>query len=172
LTDQSLGAEEKEMFSVPREFTHPETGSETQSVVLIAEDDEDDFLLIKEACREAGLVYDLHWVKDGEELIDYLFRLDERKKSGETAYPGLIILDLNMPKVSGFEALREIKTHPSLRKIPIIILTTSQSEDDVVQAYDLGVNSFIQKPIRFESMVDVFRTMDRYWFKVVKLPRV
>ena len=162
----------KEEFSVPREFASPDAGNDrTHSVVLIAEDDEDDFLLMKEACIEAGLVYELQWVKDGEELINYLFRLDDKKTSEGVTRPGLIILDLNMPKVSGFEALREIKAHPTLRKIPIIILTTSQSEDDVTHAYELGVNSFVQKPIRFEGMVDVFRTLDRYWFKIVKLPR-
>lgn len=147
----------------------PENGREP--TVLIAEDDEDDFLLIEEAFKEAGLTYGLEWVKDGEELVDYLFALTRQGGSSDHVEPALIILDLNMPKVSGFEALAQIKAHPTLRKIPVVILTTSQSEDDVLQGYDIGVNSFIQKPIRFESLVEVIQTLDQYWFNIVKLPR-
>lgn len=160
----------EEEFPMLKDFAWKDANNALNSCVVIAEDDEDDFLLIKEAFKEAGLNYELHWTKDGEELLDYLFALDDKNGFEGRTKPGLIILDLNMPKVSGFEALREIKSHPSLRKIPVVILTTSQSEDDVIQSYDLGVNSFIQKPIRFETLVDVIHTLDQYWFKVVKLP--
>lgn len=160
----------EEEFPMLKNLTCNGANNDLKICVVIAEDDEDDFLLIKEAFKEAGLGYALHWTKDGEELLNYLFALKDENESENEAKPRLIILDLNMPKVSGFEALHEIKSHPNLRKIPVVILTTSQSEDDVTQAYDLGVNSFIQKPIRFETLVDVIQTLDQYWFKVVKLP--
>ncbi|MFQ5716104.1 MAG: response regulator [Nitrospinales bacterium] len=156
---------------IPEKLPEVKSGNGNSYTVLIAEDDEDDFLLIEEAFKEADLMYGLHWVKDGEELVNYLFALIHQDGSGNYVEPALIILDLNMPKVSGFEALAQIKAHPRLRKIPVVILTTSQSEDDVLQGYDIGVNSFIQKPIRFESLVEVIQTLDQYWFNIVKLPK-
>lgn len=136
------------------------------SAFLLAEDDEDDYLLTLEALKDAGVPNAVHWVRDGEALMDFLGR-------GETVDPpiGLIILDLNMPRKDGREALREIKCHPLHRRIPVIVLTTSQAESDIAQSYDLGVNSFIRKPGRFSELVEVFRELSHYWFKTVTLPQ-
>ncbi len=130
---------------------------------LIAEDDEDDYLLTLEALKDAGVDNAVHWVKDGEALMEFLAR-------DEIPPIGLIILDLNMPRKDGREALREIKNHPRHRRLPVIVLTTSRAEADVAQSYDLGVNSFIRKPSRFHELVEVFRELSHYWFKTVTLP--
>ncbi|MBI4383270.1 MAG: response regulator [Nitrospinae bacterium] len=135
-------------------------------VILIAEDDEDDYLLTMEALKEAGVNNHVHWVKDGEELMNYLGH-DNGDSIGKT---GIILLDLNMPKKDGREALKEIKANPVLRRIPIIILTTSKAESDISHSYDLGVNSFIQKPVRFFEFVKVIKVLSQYWFDIVKLP--
>jgi len=146
-----------------------ESDSEAPIFILIAEDDEDDYLLIEEAFTEVSSRHKLVWVKDGEALMDRLSSKNNGSPNNSLV-PNLILLDLNMPKISGFEALQEIKSNNNLRRIPIVIFTTSQSEDDVVHCYDLGVNSFIQKPIRFETLVDVIGTLCQYWFKIAKLP--
>ncbi|NIQ00433.1 MAG: response regulator [Nitrospinaceae bacterium] len=137
--------------------------------ILIAEDDEDDYLLTMEALKEAGVHNDVHWVKDGEELLDYL---DTAVTNGNGNGPrlGMILLDLNMPKKDGREALGDIKAHPSLKKIPVVIMTTSKAESDITQSYELGVNSFIQKPVRFHDLVHVIKVLADYWFDTVKLP--
>lgn len=136
--------------------------------IIIAEDDEDDYLLVKEAFKEAGANHPLHWVKDGEELIQYLSRVSSGDE--ETKIVGMILLDLNMPKKDGREALKEIKNSPLWRSIPILILTTSNAESDILNTYDLGVNSYIQKPVRFPELVEVAKSIVDYWFKTVKLP--
>ncbi len=136
--------------------------------VLIVEDDDDDYFLIKEAMGEAHVENPTRRVKDGEELISFLSDNEKDKKSG--FHPGLIILDLNLPKKSGREALAEIKSNALFRKIPVIVLTTSNAKEDISQTYQLGVNSFIQKPLRFEQMVEFFSVMSKYWFHFVELP--
>ena len=107
---------------------------------------------------------------DGEELLDYLHRRDQFANPADSPRPGLILLDLNMPRKDGREALREIKADPTLRSIPIVVLTTSKQEEDILRTYDLGVNSFITKPVTFEGLVDVIKTLGRYWFQLVALP--
>ena len=109
-------------------------------------------------------------MEDGEELMDYLLQRGKYSDSENSPRPGLILLDLNMPRMDGREALKEIKSNPELRSIPIIALTTSHSEDDIARVYQLGANSFITKPVSFESLVETIRCMGRYWFEVVKLP--
>lgn len=141
----------------------------SQNNILIVEDDEDDYFLIKEAMEMAHMDYRHSWVKDGEELMNYLHRLKKGGKDGTN--PSLIILDLNLPKKSGREALSEIKSNPELRSIPVLILTTSNAKEDISRSYDLGVNSFVQKPLRFEQMVEFFSVMNKYWFHFVKLPQ-
>ena len=136
--------------------------------ILMADDDEDDCLMAKEALEEAKVANDLHFVEDGEELMDYLYR--RGKYSRDTPRPGLILLDLNMPKKDGREALKEIKGDPDLRQIPIVVLTTSKAEEDIYKTYDLGVNSFITKPISFEGLVDLMKTLAKFWFEIVELP--
>ncbi|MFC1671889.1 response regulator [Planctomycetota bacterium] len=129
--------------------------------ILMAEDDPDDRMLARDALEEARLVNHIDFVEDGEELMAYL---------REEPPPGLILLDLNMPKKDGREALAEIKADPNLRHIPVVVLTTSKEEEDVARTYDLGVNSFIVKPVTFESLVDIMKAIAKYWFEIVRLP--
>ncbi len=136
-------------------------------VILMADDDEDDRQNTAEAFREHHLANDFYTVNDGEELMEFLHR---RGKYRDAPRPGLILLDLNMPRKDGREALREIKSDPSLRQIPVVILTTSREEEDILRTYDLGANSFITKPVGFESLVELVDTMGRYWFQLVELP--
>jgi len=138
--------------------------------ILMADDDEDDRLLAKEALVEAKLACDIYFVEDGGELLDYLNHRGKFSNEGDAPRPGLILLDLNMPKMDGREALKAIKSDPNLMKIPIVILTTSKAEEDVHRTYNLGVNSFITKPLTFEGLVDVMKALDNYWFQIVKLP--
>ena len=138
--------------------------------ILLADDDPDDRMLAKEAFVESRLRNKLEMVEDGEELMDYL--QGQGKYSGTNAKPkpDLILLDLNMPRKDGREALREIKSSPDLRRIPIVVLTTSKADEDVIRTYDLGVNSFITKPVTFEALVEVLTALGRYWFEIVELP--
>jgi CheY-like chemotaxis protein len=138
--------------------------------ILLADDDEDDRLLTKRALAESRLANDLHTVKDGEQLMDYLHRRGEFAALADSPRPGLILLDLNMPKKDGREALREIKSDPALKQIPVVVLTTSEAEEDIYRTYDLGANSFITKPVMFESLVRVMKDLGRYWFEIVELP--
>ena len=141
--------------------------------ILIAEDDEDDYLLTLEALKEAGVYNKVHWAKDGDEAIEYLKSLANGSKGNNgasTQLPGLILLDLNMPKKDGRETLAEIKSNSLFRKIPVIILSTSSAEADIAKSYDLGVNSFIQKPVRFNELVDMAKILFNYWLRTVKLP--
>ncbi len=131
--------------------------------IMIADDDPDDCKLIKDAMRESLLSNELIFVKDGEELMRSLIESD--------VLPGLILLDLNMPKKDGREALAEIKSNPRLKQIPVVVLTTSKAEEDIYRSYNLGVNSFISKPVSFSSLVDVMRGLGRYWFELVELPK-
>lgn len=135
--------------------------------ILVADDDEQDCMLTEDALRECNVPNPIHFVRDGVELMRYL------RKEGEYAHaelPGLILLDLNMPRKNGHEALQEIKNDPKLRSIPVIILTTSESETDVLQTYELGSNSFITKPVTYSGLVEAMRVVGRYWLEVVKLP--
>ena len=138
--------------------------------ILIADDDADDRLMIKEALSESRLVNHLNFVEDGEELLDYLLHRGKFEKFETSPRPGLILLDLNMPKMDGREALKEIKSHPELKRIPVVIFTTSKAEEDVYRTYNLGVNSFVTKPITFDSLVNTVREIGRYWFEIVELP--
>ena len=140
------------------------------AVILMAEDDPDDRLLSKEALAEANVNYDLRFVMDGEELLDYLCSRDEYQNSEHAPRPDLILLDLNMPRKDGREALQEIKADPQLWSIPVVVLTTSRSEEDVVRSYDLGVSGYVTKPVRFEKLVEVMKTIGKYWFEMVELP--
>lgn len=138
--------------------------------ILVAEDDADDRLLIEDALKEARLKNELHFVDDGEDLMDYLHRRGRYAHLNGAPHPGLILLDLNMPRKDGREALEEIKEDPSLRRIPTVVLTTSKADEDILRTYDLGVSGFIVKPVRFESLVEVMATLGKYWFEIVELP--
>jgi two-component system, response regulator len=138
--------------------------------ILLADDDPDDRLLAQEALEENRLANDLHMVQDGEELLDYLYRRGKYADPASSPRPGLILLDLNMPRMDGREALRVLKGDPDLRQIPVVVLTTSRAEEDIYRTYNLGVNSFISKPVSFEGLVEVTRALGRYWFEIVELP--
>ena len=138
--------------------------------ILVAEDDEDDRLLMQEALEENRLANDLHFVEDGEELMEYLQQRGKYSDPKSAPRPSLILLDLNMPRKDGREALKEIKADPNLRKIPIVVLTTSKAEEDILRTYDLGVSSFIAKPVVFDSMVQIMKMIGTYWFEIVELP--
>ena len=139
------------------------------TVILMADDDADDRLLAQDAIAESKIPSELHFVENGEELMDYLHRRG-RYSAASAPRPGLILLDLNMPKKDGREALREIKGNRDLRRIPVVILTTSQAETDIAQLYDGGANSFITKPVSFDTLVNVMRALGRYWLETVELP--
>jgi len=139
-------------------------------VILIAEDDAEDRMLIKDALAESRLANTIQFVEDGEQLLDYLHNKNIYQDKTKYPVPGIILLDLNMPKMDGREALKEIKKDARLRMIPIVVLTTSQAEEDVLRTYDLGVNSFITKPVTFASLVDIMKTLGKYWFEIVELP--
>lgn len=137
--------------------------------LLIADDDPDDRLLAEEALVESRLANGMFFVEDGEQLLDFLNQRGIYADQ-ELPRPGLILLDLNMPRKDGREALQEIKADPNLRRIPVVVLTTSKAEEDILRTYDLGVNSFIVKPVTFEQLVEVMRALGRYWFEIVELP--
>ena len=120
--------------------------------------------------REARLANEIRSVEDGEELMDYLLQRGCYLAPDAAPRPGLILLDLNMPRKDGREALREIKADPVLRQIPVVVLTTSRAEEDILRSYDLGVNSFITKPVSFDGLVEVMRALATYWFEIVRLP--
>jgi CheY-like chemotaxis protein len=139
--------------------------------ILMADDDEEDREMTREALQNYHLANDMRFVTDGQDLMDYLRRQGEyADPDADAPRPGVILLDLNMPKKDGREALAEIKADDTLRSIPVIVLTTSKDEEDVFRTYDLGVNSFITKPVTFGGLVEVMRTWQRYWFELVELP--
>lgn len=138
--------------------------------ILMAEDDPDDRFLSEEALKEARVINELHVVEDGEELMDYLFRRGRFESPASSPRPGLILLDLNLPKKDGREALKEIKSSPSLRRIPVVVLTTSRAEEDILRTYDLGVSGYITKPISLTALVNVMKVLGDYWLEIVELP--
>lgn len=142
----------------------------TPIVIMLAEDDEEDAEMTLEALKKNRLGNDVRVARDGEELMDYLRREGKFSNGADAPMPGLILLDLNMPKKDGREALAEIKSDTRLRKIPVIVLTTSKAEEDIVRSYDLGVNSFITKPVTFAGLADAMRVVTEYWFEIVELP--
>ena len=139
-------------------------------VILMADDDDDDRLLTQDAVAEAGLDGALRFVQNGEELLDYLCRRGKYESPSAAPRPGLILLDLNMPLKDGREALREIRADPELRRIPVVVLTTSKADTDVGAIYELGANSFISKPFQFDALVGVMKMLGQYWFQTVELP--
>jgi CheY-like chemotaxis protein len=139
-------------------------------VILMADDDEDDILLTQKALERGKLLNPLYTVRDGEELLDYLFHRGDYTDVTKAPRPGVILLDLNMPRKDGREALKEIKSNAKLKDIPIVVFTTSKAEEDVYRSYKLGVNSFITKPVTFENLIEVMQMLGKYWFEIVTLP--
>ena len=136
----------------------------------MADDDADDRQLTKEAFDEARLGNDLRFVEDGVELLDYLNQRGKFADPAQSPRPSLILLDLNMPRKDGREALRELKADPRFRAIRVVILTTSKAEEDIARTYELTATSYITKPITFDALVDVVRTLGKYWLEIVELP--
>ena len=144
--------------------------AEKPVMILMADDDADDRLMTREALQEARIAADVYFVEDGEDLIDFLRHRGKYGDAGKAPRPGLILLDLNMPKKDGREALKEIKSDPDLRSIPVVILTTSGAEEDIRRIYDIGGNSFVTKPASFDRLVEIMSTVVKYWFEISALP--
>lgn len=138
--------------------------------ILMADDDPDDRLLTADALKEARLINDIRFVENGVELLEYLRKQGKYAAPADAPRPGLILLDLNMPRMDGRSVLKEIKSDADLRSIPVVVLTTSKDDEDVYRSYDLGVNSYIVKPVTFEALVDILQTLEKYWFEIVELP--
>lgn len=138
--------------------------------ILLAEDDPDDRLLTRRAVVESRVATTFAAVENGEELMRYLRREGEYGAPDPAPRPNLILLDLNMPRMDGREALREIKSDAELRRIPVVVLTTSEAEQDVLQSYDLGVNAFVTKPVMFDALAGAMRSLGEFWFDLAKLP--
>ncbi len=144
--------------------------SSKEIIILVADDDPDDRLMIKDSFEETGVRNPVHFVHDGEELLDYLMRRGSYASLSNLRLPGLILLDLNMPKKDGREALKEIKSNPSLRQIPVVVFTTSKAEEDICRSYELGVNSFICKPLSYDVLLKTVKSLIKYWLETVQLP--
>ena len=140
-------------------------------LILMADDDDDDRLLAQDALSESKAGGALRFVENGEELMDYLCRRGKYQEGGKAPRPGLILLDLNMPLKDGREALKEIKSDPDLKRIPVVVLTTSKADTDVGAIYELGANSFISKPFQFDALVNVMKSIAQYWLRTVELPQ-
>jgi CheY-like chemotaxis protein len=138
--------------------------------ILVADDDPDDRMMIEEAFEENRVANAVEFVEDGEQLMSYLRREGDYAKLAGKPYPGIILLDLNMPRKDGRESLRELKADPELCRIPVVVLTTSQAEEDIVRTYGLGVSSFVTKPVSFEGLVEAIKVICQYWIQIVALP--
>jgi CheY-like chemotaxis protein len=145
-------------------------GNRKSVVILMADDDADDRLLTREAFEASQVANELKFVEDGVQLMDYLYNRGQFADAEKYPRPGIILLDLNMPKKDGREALREIKSDPRFRGIRVVIMTTSKAEEDVVRSYDLSASSYITKPVTFERLVDVVKALGKYWLEIVELP--
>lgn len=139
-------------------------------IILMAEDDEDDRLLTREAFAASNTLNELSFVNDGVELIEYLEKAVDVPGEGQKPLPDLILLDLNMPRKDGREALEEIKQNPDWRRIPVVVMTTSRAEEDVMRSYQSGAAGYIPKPISFEGLVSAVAGLKNYWVQIVKLP--
>ena len=138
--------------------------------ILLAEDDPDDRYLIGEALEENLVTNELYIVEDGEDLLDYLYQRGKYNDKEKWPRPGLILLDLNMPRKDGREVLGEIKADPELRRIPIVVLTTSHAEEDITRTYDLGISGYVTKPSSFSGLLETIKAIGEYWLEIVELP--
>ncbi|WP_345267076.1 response regulator [Nibrella viscosa] len=137
--------------------------------ILIADDDADDRMFLEQALRSIGYSHDIQFVEDGEQLMDYL-KQQGMYTEANAPWPNLIILDLNMPRKNGFQALEEIKADARLRRLPVVVMTTSSADEDVLRTYNLGVNSYITKPFNFNRLIEMMGALKTYWIDTVKLP--
>lgn len=151
-------------------MTLPGASHNRLAVILLAEDDPGDQELTRRALEDDVIRVDLRIVSDGEEALDYLHRRGQYSDPEIAPRPDLILLDLNMPRLNGREVLQSLKTSPDLCRIPVVVLTTSQQEADILATYDLGCNSYVQKPVDIDQFIHVVRKMGNYWFEIVTLP--
>ena len=140
------------------------------AVILLADDDDDDIFLIRDSFKRSKLAFELHTVEDGMELMDYLKRQGAYANPVSSPRPCIIILDLNMPRKDGRQALKEIKESPELQSIPVVVLSTSKTDEDINRCYCAGAASFITKPVTFQSMCEVVAKLGEYWLQIVSLP--
>ena len=145
-------------------------GHSRPPVILMADDDADDRLLANDALLDCAFDGQVRFVEDGEELINYLRQKGKYSEPDVNPRPGLILLDLNMPRKNGKEVLRDIKADPVLRQIPVVVFTTSRSDTDIAAVYELGANSFVVKPTGYDELVGIMRSLKQYWFSIVQLP--
>ena len=141
-----------------------------KTVLLMADDDEDDCMLVQDAVREVFQSEDFRCLCDGQELMSYLLHQGIYADPETSPLPDLILLDLNMPRKDGRQALQEIKGHPLLKAIPILIFSTSQEQEEIELCYKLGANSYLIKPVSFDKLVEIVRCMSNYWFNIASLP--
>ncbi|WP_028883387.1 response regulator [Teredinibacter turnerae] len=151
--------------------TDAEMLEKTPLKILMADDDDDDKLLTKDALAESRVLNELYFVSNGVELLDYLKGTGEYADREKYPYPSIVLLDLNMPKMDGREALASIKADEKLRSIPVVILTTSKAEEDMIKGYNLGAASYITKPVTFDALVELMTTVGKYWVEFVELPQ-
>ncbi len=141
------------------------------ATIVIADDDSDDRMMIEDAFKESRLANPRVYVEDGEQLMQYLRGEDRAAAAAQgEAWPALILLDLNMPRLDGRGVLAQLKADPALRRIPVVVLTTSKLEEDILRTYDLGVSSFITKPVSFDALVNVVNALNAFWIKLAQLP--
>ena len=140
------------------------------AVILLADDDEGDQNLTRRAFAKGKFKNDLRIVSDGAEALDYLLRRGKYEDPETSPRPHLLLLDLNMPKIDGRQVLEKIRAHPDLKRLPVIVLTTSRQEEDILRTYDLGVNSYITKPVTPGDFIKAVTTIENYWFQLVVLP--
>ena len=138
-------------------------------IFLLADDDPDDRDLALDALNESGLHHELQTVCDGEELLEYLRREKRYAPPAVAPQPAVVLLDMNMPRMDGREVLTIMKADPNLRRIPVVVLSTSRAAEEVIRSYDLGANAYIGKPVTFEELVDVLRTLGQHWLNMVTL---
>ena len=139
-------------------------------LIVVAEDDEEDYMLVRDALQRSSLRHELRWVRDGQDLMNYLRREGKYAVAGVAPRPRIILLDLRMPRMDGLSALLEIKADQKLRAIPVVILTSSQADEDMLRAYDLGASGYVAKPVSFEQLVTTLMAVVRYWFETVAAP--
>jgi CheY-like chemotaxis protein len=143
------------------------TEHKNKHVILIVEDDEDDYFLITNSMQNSEFDCDVRWVKDGEEAMNYLLRQNEWQDPLKSPIPSLILLDINMPKKNGLEVLQEMKKNPALKNLFTVIFTSSKNKDNILSAYSLGANSYIQKPSQIEKFKTGIQMILEYWFRWV-----
>ena len=145
-------------------------GKAKPAVILLAEDDRGDQELTRRALEAGKIRNDLRIVEDGEEALAYLFRRGKYKDPASSPRPDLLLLDLNLPRVDGREVLERVRADSKLRRIAIVVLTTSRQEEDILRSYELGCNSFITKPVDMDQFIRIIQALEEYWFQIVVLP--